>query len=110
MHVGFYECIGNSVRHYVNPQRVPLISPKPLLIFVITSDDLHMSTIKLATDGSNWVTYQDQMIWAFNLRGCSDYLTTSTIPAAYISAGNINDQSPDQRWATEEAITKNLIA
>ena len=69
-----------------------------------------MSTITLATDGSNWVTYQSQLIWAFNLRGWSDHLTTSTVPAAYITAGNINGQSPDQRWATEEAITKHTIA
>ena len=69
-----------------------------------------MSTITLATDGSNWVTYQSQLIWAFNLRGWSDHLTTSTVPAAYITAGNINSQSPDQRWVTEEAITKHMIA
>ena len=69
-----------------------------------------MSTVKLATDGSNWVTYQSRMTWAFNLRGWSDHLTTSTVPAAYTAAGNINGQSPDQRWATEEAITKHMIA
>ena len=69
-----------------------------------------MSTVKLATDGSNWVTYQSRMTWAFNLRGWSDHLTTSTVPAAYTTAGNINGQSPDQRWAIEEAITKHMIA
>jgi hypothetical protein len=74
------------------------------------SDDLHMSTIKLATDGSNWVTYQSRMTWTFNLRGWSDHLTTSTIPTTYTTTGNVNGQSPDQQWAAEEAITKNLIA
>jgi hypothetical protein len=50
------------------------------------------------------------MIWVFNLRGWSDHLTTSTIPTTYTTAGHINGQSPNQRWTTEEAIMKNVIA
>ena len=73
------------------------------------SDYLRIPTIKLATDGSNWVTYQDRMTWAFNLRGWSDHLTSSIIPATYVTAGIVNGQSPVQRWATEEAIMKNMI-
>jgi hypothetical protein len=65
---------------------------------------------KLATDGSNWVTYQDRMDWAFNSRLWSNHLMSTTIPATYIAAGTINGLTPDQCWAAKEAAAKNMIA
>ena len=73
------------------------------------SNNLRIPTIKLATDRSNWVTYQDRMICTFNSRGWADHLTSTTFPAAYIIAGNVNGQSPVQCWAVEEARSKQLI-
>ena len=74
------------------------------------SEDLRISITKLATDGLNWVTYRDRMIWAFSSRRWSDHLTTSILPVNYILAGNINGQTPQDRWDAEEAAAKQLIA
>ena len=65
---------------------------------------------KLATDGSNWVTYRDRMIWAFNSQWWSSHLTNTTTPAAYTAAGNINGLDPGQCWEAEEAAAMNLTA
>jgi hypothetical protein len=73
------------------------------------SDD-HTAITKLATDGSNWVTYRDCMHWAFNSCLWSNHLMSTTIPATYIAAGTINGLTPDQRWAAKEAAAKNMIA
>jgi gag-polypeptide of LTR copia-type len=74
------------------------------------SDDLRINVTKLSTDGLNWVTYCDRMIWTFSSRRWSDHLTNTAITQAYIDAGNVNGQSPQTRWDAEEAAAKQLIA
>ena len=73
------------------------------------SDDRTTIT-KLATDGSNWVTYRDRMNWLFKSRLWSDHLTSATITQPYLDAGDVNGQTPPQRWAAEEAAANNMIA
>ena len=73
------------------------------------SDDRTAIT-KLAMDGSNWVTDQDCMNWLFKSRLWSDHLTSTTITQPYLNAGDVNGQTPPQRWAAEEAAANNMIA
>ena len=73
------------------------------------SDDRTAIT-KLATDGSNWVMYRDRMTWAFNSRLWGDHLTNASVTPAYIAVGDVNGQTPAQRWAAEEAAAMNMIA
>jgi hypothetical protein len=74
------------------------------------SNDMKMNITKLATDGSNWVTYWDCMLFAFNSRRWMAHLNSPTIPAAYTAVGDINGVTPDERWASEEAAASQLIA
>ena len=46
---------------------------------------------KLATDRSNWVTYRDRMVWAFNSQQWGSHLTESMTPATYTAAGIVNN-------------------
>jgi hypothetical protein len=87
-----------------------LLSPRQAFHSSIIMSDNRTAITKLATDGSNWVTYQDHMTWAFSSRLWSDHLTGTTTPATYIAAGTINGLTPDQRWEAEEAAAKNMIA
>ena len=73
------------------------------------SDDRTAIT-KLAMDGSNWVTYRDCMNWLFKSHLWSDHLTSATITQPYLDAGDVNGQTPPQRWAAEEAAVNNMIA
>ena len=65
---------------------------------------------KLASDGSNWVTYRDRMTLTFRSRQWSNHFTTTTTPQSYIAAGDINGQTPGQRWSNEEDMAMDLIA
>ena len=82
---------------------------EPCTITSTMSDDRTTIT-KLATDGSNWVTYRDRMTWAFNSRLWGDHLTNASVTPAYIAVGDVNGQTPAQRWAAEEAAAMNMIA
>jgi len=60
------------------------------------SNKLHINVPKLDNNGTNWVTYCDRMQWAFNLRRWLEHLTNATVTPTYITAGDINGQSPQQ--------------
>jgi hypothetical protein len=74
------------------------------------SDELHINIPKLSADGSNWVIYQDRMIWAMDSRTLSDHLTNASMPAAYGAAGTIHGVTAPVRWAHGEATVKQAIA
>ncbi len=63
------------------------------------SDDSRITVIKLANDGSNWVTFRDHMTWAFGSRQWAAHLTSTTAPTGYDAA----------LWQREEASAMNLI-
>ena len=65
---------------------------------------------KLASDGSNWVTYRDRMALTFRSRQWTLHFTSTTTPQSYINAGDINGLSPDQRWNLEEDMAVDVIA
>ena len=65
---------------------------------------------KLASDGSNWVTYRDRMTLTFRSRQWSLHFTTTTTPQSYTAAGDINGQTLGQRWSNEEDMAMDLIA
>src|SRR5260370_14806557 len=73
-------------------------------------DDFKTNVERLVSDGSNWVTYRDRMIWSLRSRRLMEHLASSTVPAAYINAGDINPQTPQMRWESEEAINMQIIA
>ena len=73
-------------------------------------DDMTRITIeKLHNNGLNWVNYRDHMTWYLNTRDWLLHLTESTTPATYTAAGDINGQTPGERWASEEKHVKNII-
>jgi transposase InsO family protein len=70
------------------------------------SDD-KIPITKLATDGANWISYRDRMVWAFDNKRWAEHLTTDTVPAAWVTIGAL---TPQQRWDTEESSAKIFIA
>ncbi|KAF8259908.1 hypothetical protein EI94DRAFT_1466009, partial [Lactarius quietus] len=74
------------------------------------SEELKISITKLATDGSNWVTYRDRMLWAVDSCGLYEHLTNTTITTTYTTAGTIGTVTPQMRWNADQAVVKQLIA
>ena len=73
-------------------------------------DDLQINVPKLATDGSNWVTFRGRMTWAITSHHWSPHLTSATVTQPYIDASDVNGMTPAKSWEDEEAQTKELIA
>ena len=68
-----------------------------------------MNIMKLAPDGSNWVTYRDRMKYALDTRGWSDHLTNDTVSQTYKDAGDVGGVKPEARWKADEAAVRQLI-
>ena len=73
------------------------------------SDD-RITLPKLATDGSNWVTYRDRMEWVIRTRQWTLHLTRTVLPVAYQQAGDIDGVTPLRRWDNEEGAAMRMIA
>ncbi|KAF8264393.1 hypothetical protein EI94DRAFT_1505722, partial [Lactarius quietus] len=65
---------------------------------------------KLSADSSNWVVYQDRMIWAMDSRGLTDHLTNITKPTTYGSVGTVRRLMLSKHWALSEATVKQTLA
>jgi hypothetical protein len=50
------------------------------------------------------------MIWNINSHHWAEHLAGATLPQTYIVAGDINGQTPQQCWDSEEVATMNMIA
>jgi hypothetical protein len=50
---------------------------------------------KLVSDGSNWVTYRDRMIWTLQSRGLLKHLTNTTVTATYQAIGTVKNMTPE---------------
>ncbi len=72
------------------------------------SDETCFNIPKLVADGSNWVVYCDQMIWAMGLCILSDHLTNITMPQTYLP-GAINGVPLANQWAIGKATVKQAI-
>jgi hypothetical protein len=50
---------------------------------------------KLVSDGSNWVTYRDCMIWTLQLRELLEHLTNTTVTATYQAISTVKNMTPE---------------
>ena len=56
------------------------------------ADEYKTNVERLISNGSNWTTYCDQMIWLLRSQRLLEHLASSTITPTYVTAGNINHQ------------------
>ena len=73
------------------------------------SNDYKFNIMKLAADGSNWVTYRDCMRYALDTRGWTDHLTHTSMTQAHKDAGDVGGVKPEARWKADEAAVRQLI-
>ena len=74
------------------------------------SDKLKINVTKLVTDGSNWVTYHNRMLWAIKSCSLSKHLTKTSITQAYKDMGEVGTVLLEMRWCLDQATVKQLIA
>ena len=57
---------------------------------------------RLQANGTNWVTYRDQVFWAMRAKGWVEHFTNDAITTTYMNAGNVNNLTPDMRWEADK--------
>ena len=72
-------------------------------------DKTKVTVEKLVSDGSNWATYQDHMIWTLWLQGLLEHLTNTTVTATYQAIGTIKNMTPQMRWDYNEGVAMQII-
>ena len=73
------------------------------------NDVLKIDVARLASNGSNWVTYRDRFKVTLNTRRWQDHITSSSITKAYVDRGDVNGIKPDMRWEDDDEAVKSLI-
>ena len=68
-----------------------------------------LNVMKLARDGTNWVTYQDCMCYVLDTCKWADHLTQSTVSKTYTDASNVGGIKPEVCWKADEAAMQQLI-
>src|SRR5258707_15477516 len=70
-------------------------------------EKLHLP--KLASDGSNWITYRDRIQWSFKMRGLGSHLISNSILDEDLEEGDIGGFTPAQRWERGEISASSLL-
>lgn len=73
-------------------------------------NELKISITKLNADGSNWVMYHNQMLWAISSCVLSKHLTSDTVTQTYTTIGNIGNVMLVMQWNNDQAMVKQMIA
>ena len=73
------------------------------------NDAMKLDLVRLAADGSNWVTYRDRLNITLRMRRWQDHLTSNSITKAYLDRGDVNNIKPDMRWEDDDEAVKHLI-
>ena len=73
------------------------------------TDLMKIELVRLAGDGSNWVSYRDRLSVTLRMRRWQEHLTEVSVTAAYIARGNVNGIAPVMRWEDDDEAVKMLI-
>jgi len=70
---------------------------------------MKLEIVRLAGDGSNWVSYRDRMGVILRMRRWQDHLTSARVTQAYRDRGDVNGIAPNMRWEDDDEAVKALV-
>ena len=62
------------------------------------SEDPKITIPKLISDGSNWVIYQNRLIYSLNAYGLDVHLSEDEPSQEYFDEGDVGGLTPETRW------------
>src|SRR5882762_9362334 len=77
---------------------------KPLAMF-----DDKVTVPKLASDGSNWVTYSKMMLWIVNSMELQEQLSSTAMTPTYLAMEGGDQQKAQRTWNKGDWTLKTLI-
>jgi hypothetical protein len=73
------------------------------------NEPMKLEIVRLAGDGSNWVSYRDHMGVILRMRRWQDHLTSARVTQAYRDRGDVNGIAPNMWWEDDDEAVKALI-
>ena len=73
------------------------------------TDIFKIELVRLAGDGSNWVSYRDRLQVTLRMRRWQEHLTATSVTQAYTNRGDVNGIAPPMRWEDDDEAVKHLI-
>jgi len=80
-------------------------TPHSLPMTELTKLDL----VRLASDGSNWVSYWDHLTITLKMKRWQEHLTEDAVTQAYNDRGTINGIAPRMWWEDDDQAVKHII-
>ena len=73
------------------------------------NEPMKLEIVRLASDGSNWVSYRDRLNITLRMRRWQEHLSSDSVTQAYLDRGDVNGVKPVMRWEDDDETVKHLI-
>jgi hypothetical protein len=73
------------------------------------NEPMKLEIVRLASDGSNWVSYRDRLNITLRMRRWQKHLTSDSVTQAYLDHGDVNSVKPVMWWEDDNKTVKHLI-
>ncbi len=70
---------------------------------------MKLEIVRLAGDGSNWVSYRDCLNIMLRMHRWQEHLISAKVTQAYRDRGDVNGVAPNMRWEDDDEAVKGLI-
>ncbi len=70
---------------------------------------MKLEIVRLASDGSNWVSYRDRLNITLRMRRWQEHLMSDSVTRAYLDRGDVNNVRPSMQWGDDDETVKHLI-
>jgi hypothetical protein len=64
---------------------------------------------RLTDNGSNWIDYQDCIMWLLESQNIEEHIEHNTAPSSYTTAGKVSGIEPIEHWKKEKMTIKQII-
>jgi len=68
-----------------------------------------LDLVRLASDGSNWVSYRDRLTITLKMKRWQEHLTEDAVTQAYNDRSTINGIASEMRWEDDDQAVKHVI-
>ena len=73
------------------------------------NEPMKLEIVRLASDGSNWVSYRDRLNITLRMRRWQEHLMPDSVTRAYLDRGDVNNVRPSMHWEDDDETVKHLI-
>jgi len=70
---------------------------------------MKLEIVRLAGDGSNWVSYRDRLNIMLRMHRWQEHLISAKVTQAYRDRGDVDGVAPNMRWEDDDEAVEGLM-